>query len=55
MEMCLYNELTFEELYEIDGGKTVSDYLLLGGAICLCFVQPEIGVPATILAFMLTD
>lgn len=54
MDICLYENLSFEELYAIDGGKTVSDYLLLGSSICLCFVQPAIGVPATILVFALT-
>lgn len=48
-------ELTELELFEIDGGKkTTSDYLLLGGSICLCFVSPWVGVPATIGIFVLT-
>lgn len=54
MDICLCENLSFEELYAIDGGKTVSDYLLLGSSICLCFVHPAIGVGATILIFALT-
>ena len=54
MDICLYEDLSVEELYTIDGGKTVSDWLLFGSSICLCFVQPQIGVPATVLVFALT-
>jgi hypothetical protein len=43
-------ELSTHELFDIDGGKleTVSDYLLLGAGIALCFVAPQVAVPATI-------
>lgn len=54
MEIYSLGALSVEELYEIDGGKTVSDWLLLGSSICLCLVQPAIGVPATIVVFALT-
>lgn len=43
-------ELNGDDLFAINGGKleTVSDWLLLGGAVCACFVSPYIGVPLAI-------
>lgn len=42
--------LTLNEIQMINGGKleTVSDWLLLGGSICVCFAAPQVGVPMTI-------
>ena len=42
--------LTLNEIQMINGGKleTVSDWLLLGGSICMCFAAPQVGVPMTI-------
>ncbi len=42
--------LTLDEMQTIDGGKlqTASDWLLLGGSICMCFVAPQVGVPMAI-------
>lgn len=45
-----FSELCVNELFALDGGKlqSVSDWLLLGGAVCACFVSPYIGVPLAI-------
>lgn len=42
--------LSINEMQMIDGGKleTVSDWLILGGSLCMCFVAPPVGVPMTI-------
>lgn len=42
--------LSIDEMQMVDGGKlqTVSDWLLLGGGICMCFAAPEVGIPMTI-------
>ena len=39
--------LTLNEMQMIDGGKleTVSDWLIFGGSMCMCFVTPQIGLP----------
>lgn len=43
--------LSAYELENIDGGKlsSLSDWLLLGGSLCLCFCSPAIGAPVTII------
>ena len=43
--------LTVYEMEMIDGGKleTVSDWLLLGGSICMCFAAPQVGIPMAIV------
>jgi len=44
-------ELKQEELLIVEGGKleSVSDWLLAGGAVCACFVVPQIGVPLAVM------
>lgn len=46
-----FSELKQEELLFVEGGKldTVSDWLLMGGSVCACFVSPGLGVTLTII------
>lgn len=43
MDEYFYN-LNNDELLLIDGGKTLSDYLIYAGGICACFVSPPLGI-----------
>ena len=57
-ERCLENfiELNYSELELIDGGKkTLSDYMLLGGALCCIPLHPFIGGAFTVAVFLCTD
>ena len=48
--------LDLNELYLVDGGKkTVSDYLILGGALCCIPLNPYVGAALTVAVFTLTD
>lgn len=50
-----FNALSENEMLELNGGeKTVSDWCLLGAGVALCFVNPYIGVPATVVIWALT-
>ena len=42
--------LSVNEMQLVDGGKlkTVSDWMLLGGSVCMCFAAPQVGVPMAI-------
>ncbi len=49
-------ELNYSELELIDGGKkTLSDYMLLGGALCCIPLHPLIGGAFTVAVFLCTD
>ena len=49
-------ELNYSELELIDGGKkTLSDYMLLGGALCWIPLHPFIGGAFTVAVFLCTD
>jgi hypothetical protein len=57
-ERCMENfiELNYSELELIDGGKkTLSDYMLLGGALCCIPLHPLIGGAFTVAVFLCTD
>lgn len=48
-------ELLDAELLDIDGGKTLSDWLLYGSGVAACFVSPPIGIAICTVVFLCTD
>lgn len=55
LSMNQFMALSDDELFGVDGGKkTVSDWLLFGGALCACYVNPYVGVPLAVAVFLLT-
>lgn len=59
MDMILssgFCEMSADEMQMVDGGKkTLSDYMLLGGALCCIPLHPFIGGAFTVAVFLCTD
>ncbi|MGN0316439.1 MAG: hypothetical protein ACI4E1_00715 [Lachnospira sp.] len=54
--METFIELNFTELELIDGGKkSLSDWMLLGGALCCIPLNPYAGGVLTVVVFLCTD